>query len=130
MKTSKTNDTRYLLPDNLTKKLFLDTLKTCFTVKQFRNTTEKFSILESFEWNLYKNKLLAIRHENHSISLWNELNLFDDDFAQEIEDSNSRSRFWWEFPDSEAKETLKPLLKLRALYPVYEGILKIEQFPR
>ena len=127
MKTSKTNDTRYLLPDNLTKKHFLDTLKTCFTVKQVRNTTEKFSILESFEWNLYKNKLFAIRHENHSISLWNELNLFDDEFAQEIEDSNSRSRFWWEFPDSEAKETLKPLLKLRALYPVYEGILKIEQ---
>lgn len=127
MKTSIINDTRYLLPDNLTKKHFLDTLKTCFTVKQVTNTSENFSILENFEWSLYSKKMMAIRHENQTISLWNEFDLFDDEAALLIDNITAHARFWWNFPDSEARQTLKPILKLRALYPVYKGIVKIEQ---
>ncbi|MCW8929726.1 MAG: CHAD domain-containing protein [Gammaproteobacteria bacterium] len=127
MKTSKTNKTHFLLPDNLTKKHFLDTLKENFTIKQVENVTEPFSILDTFEWGLYQNNLMAIRHKDQSISLWDESNLFDDESLLEIKDINASSKFWWDFPDSEAKETLKPILKLRALSPVYKGILKTEQ---
>jgi len=126
MKTSTSNDIRYLLPDHLSKKQFLDTLKTCFTVKQVESNTEKFSILESFEWNLYRKKILAIRHENQSISLWNESNLFDNESVINIDNIGARSKFWWDFPDSEGKQVLKPILKLRALYPFFKGTLKIE----
>ncbi len=126
MKTSKINDTRYLLPDNLTKKHFIDTLKSSFTVKQVENISENFSILESFEWNLYRHKFLAVRHQNHSITLWDEANLFDDELSFEIEEINARDKFWWDFPDSEARDILKPMISLRALHPVYKGILKIE----
>ncbi|NOQ77909.1 MAG: CHAD domain-containing protein [Gammaproteobacteria bacterium] len=127
MKSSKISDTRYLLPDNMTKKHFLETLKSAFVVKQIANSSEKFSILESFEWGLYKNNLLAIRHENQSISLWNKHNLFDIELAQKIDDINANSRFWWDFPDCTAKEILKPILDLRSLSPIYKGVLKIEQ---
>ncbi len=128
MKTSQINQAHYLLPDNLTKKLFLDTLKSSFSLKQVENTTENFSVLDNFEWRLYQKKLMAIRHKDQSISLWNESDLFDDELALKIGDITSQSKFWWDFPDSPAKKTLKPILNLRALHPVYNGVLKIEEF--
>lgn len=127
MKTSKTNQAHYLLPDKLTKKLFLDTLESKFNIKQVENTTENISILDSFEWGLYSKKLMAVRHKDQSISLWNESDLFDDELSLDIEDINAQSKFWWDFPDSQAKEILKPILDLRALYSIFKGVLKIER---
>ncbi|MCU7940537.1 MAG: CHAD domain-containing protein [gamma proteobacterium symbiont of Bathyaustriella thionipta] len=127
MKTSKINDKRYLLPDNMTKKHFLETLKSEFIVKQIENINEQFSILESFEWGLYKKQLLAVRHEDQSISLWNNDNLFDSEVALKIDNINAASRFWWDFPDCEAKQLVKPILKLRSLNPIFKGVLKTEQ---
>ncbi len=126
MKTSKINDTRYLLPDDLTKKHFIETLKSYFSIKQIENTSENFSILETFEWNLYRHNILAVRHQNQSITLWDEDNLFDDELSFEIEEINARDKFWWDLPESEAKDRLKPMIDLRALHPVYKGVLKIE----
>jgi len=127
MKLSTSSDAYCLLPDSMTQKNFLDTLKSEFIIKQLDNVREKFSILENFEWTLYKERLLAIRHENHSISLWNEDSLLDTESAQHIDDLNATSRFWWDFPACAATEQLKPLLKLRSLEPIYEGVLKTEQ---
>ncbi len=127
MKTSKITESRYLLPDSLTKKLFLETLSSRFCVKPVDIKTEKFSFLESFEWGLYLNKMIAVRHDDQSISLWHEKALFDDEAALDINDINARSKFWWDFPDCEAKDRLKPILNLRALYPIFTGTLKIEQ---
>ena len=126
MKSSKNSDTYCLLPDNMTQKSFLDTLKSEFIIKQLENIREKFSIVENFEWTLYKERLLAVRHENHSISLYNEDSIFDSEAAQTINELNAGSRFWWDFSACDATEQLKPLLKLRSLEPVYKGILKIE----
>lgn len=127
MKSSRIRDTRYLLPDNLTKKHFSDTLKSRFIVKQADSSSEKISILESFDWGIYKNNLLAVRHENQSISLWDADNLFDIELAQKIDGIDANSRFWWNFPDCEAKETLTPILNLRSLSNIFKGILKTEQ---
>jgi len=127
MKSSRIRDTRYLLPDNLTKKHFSDTLKSSFIVKQTDSSSEKISILESFDWGLYKKNLLAVRYENQSISLWDADNLFDSELAQKIDDIDASSRFWWDFPDCEAKETLTPILNLRSLSNIFKGILKTEQ---
>jgi len=128
MKSSRIRDTRYLLPDNLTKKHFSDTLKSSFIIKQTDSSSEKISILESFDWGLYKKNLLAVRHENQSISLWDADNLFDSELAQKIDGIDASSRFWWDFPDCEAKETLTPILNLRSLSNIFKGILKTEQF--
>lgn len=127
MKSTKISDTRYILPDNLTKKHFTDTLKSNFIVKQLNHTSEKISIVESFDWGLYTKNLLAVRHENHSISLWNEANLFDAESPLKIDNINANSRFWWDFPEGEGKELLKPILKLRSLSPIFSGTLKTEQ---
>ncbi len=127
MKSSRIRDTRYLLPDNLTKKHFSDTLKSSFIVKQTDSSSEKISILESFDWGLYKKNLLAVRYENQSISLWDADNLFDTELAQKIDGIDASSRFWWDFPDCEAKETLTPILNLRSLSNIFKGILKTEQ---
>lgn len=127
MKTSTINESRYLLPDNLTRKLFLETLNHSFSVKPIDVKSEKFAFLETFDWGLYSNKMTAVRHEDQSISLWHENALFDDESALDITDISARSKFWWDFPDSEAKDRLKPILNLRALYPIFKGILKIEQ---
>ncbi|MCP3849129.1 MAG: CHAD domain-containing protein [Gammaproteobacteria bacterium] len=127
MKTSKVTDTHYLLPDTLTKKQFIDTLKAHFTVKPVEKMSENFSIIDTFEWHLYNKNLMAIRHKNQSISLWSEDCLFDDELSLKIEEINARSKFWWDFPESEAKDILKPIIDLRALHPIYKGSLKVEQ---
>lgn len=126
MKTSIISDTRYLLPDNLSKKHFIDSLKSSFVVKQVDTSNEKISILESFDWGIYNNNLLAIRHEDQSISLWNKDNLFDAEAAIKIDKINAGSRFWWDFPECEGKNLLKPILKLRSLSAIFKGILKVE----
>lgn len=129
MKLSKIRQTRYLLPDNMTKKSFLDTLGQEFVVKQVENTFEKFAILDSFEWALYEHGIMAIRQDNKLISLWfDEEEILDPDVAHVIEGINAKTRFWWQLPDSPEQKVLKKLLDLRALYPIFEGMLRTEQF--
>ncbi len=129
MKLSKIRQTRYLLPDSMTKKSFLDTLGQHFIVKQIENNLEKFALLDSFEWALYEHRIMAVRHENQRISLWfEEEDILDPDMAHNIEHISAKTRFWWEFPESSERDILKKLLDLRALYPVYEAMLRTEQF--
>ncbi len=128
MKTSKVTDSRYLLPEKTTKKHFLETLKSSFIVKQTEQSSEDFAILDTFEWNLYHHHILAIRHEDHHISLWQQQDLFDPELALNIDNINTQTRFWWDFPDGEAKDYLQPIINLRSLNAVYQGILKIEHF--
>ena len=128
MKSSKITYTRHLLPENMTKKHFLDTMKKCFIVKQVESTSEPFTILDSFDWGLYHHKMMAIQHKNYSISLWKEEDILDPELSQSIDNVNARSRFWWDFPESPARLILQNILDLRALSPVYKGLLKIEQF--
>ncbi len=129
MKLSKIRQSHYLLPDNMTKKSFLDTLGQEFIVKQVENTFEKMAILDSFEWALYEHRILALRHDNQRISLWfNEEDILDPDEARTIEGINARTRFWWQLTESPERDILKKLLNLRAMYPLYEGLLRTEQF--
>ncbi len=128
MKTTKQNYTRYLMPENMTKKHFLDSLKKYFVVEEVESKTETFSILENFVWGLHEQRLMAIQHENNNISLWNEDDVLDPDLSLTIENSNSKAKFWWDFPDSPTRDILRNILNLRALHPVYQGIIKIEQF--
>jgi CHAD domain-containing protein len=128
MKAIKQSYTRFLLPENMTKKLFLDTFKKFFVVNEVINKTEDFSILDSFSWQLHNHRLLAIRHQNSHISLWNEKDLLDPGLSMNIENINTKAKFWWDFPESPAKDILQDILKLRALDPVYQGTLKVEQF--
>ncbi len=126
MKTTTISDTHYLLPETISKKYFIESLSEHFIVKAIDNSSEHFTILETFEWSLYKNKQLAIRHENQTIRLFKEENLFDNEASETIPNTNKQARFLWDFPDCDAKQTLSPLLNLRALSPIYQGILKIE----
>lgn len=126
MKTSEACDYYYLLPDSLSKKNFLETLKRIFVVRKIDTVSENVSILETFDWGLYKQRLLAIRHEDQSIGLWDEKNLFALDMAKKIDNISEKARFSWDFPTCEATKILAPLLKLRSLNPIYKGILKIE----
>ncbi len=129
MKLSKIQQSRYLLPDNMTKKSFLEILGQEFVVKQVENTFEKFAILDSFEWALYQHGILAIRHDNQRISLWfDEEDMLDPDVAHTIDNINAKTRFWWQLPESPERDVLKKLLDLRAMYPVYDGLLRTEQF--
>jgi len=128
MKSSQLSESRYLLPENITKKDFLDNFGQSFTVKAAKASNEKFTIVDSFEWGIYQAGMLAIRHQDNSIRLYKENSLLDSDASLDIGKINARSRFWWDFPDSPAREILKKILDLRALYPVFNGLLKIENY--
>lgn len=138
MKTSETNYTRHLLPASMAKKHFLDTFKQSFTVKEVLNTSENFTLLDSFDWGLYNSGYIAIRVPDNRMIFWSQNDLLDPELSQIIENSSAKSKFWWDFfaPETDKAETsnsnikkiLKKALKLRALSPVYKGILKTQQF--
>ena len=127
MKTSKLNDTHYLLPDTITKTFFLDSLAENFTVKVAKATQEKITILDSFEWGIYKKNKLAIRHEDHAVRVYDENELFVRDLAFSVDKVPARTKFWWEFPESEVRDFMTTTLGLRALIPVFNGSLRYEQ---
>ena len=127
MKTSQLNDTHYLLPDTITKTTFLDSLAENFTVKVAKATQEKITILDSFEWGIYQKNMLAIRHEDYAIRVYNENALFDRDLALSVEKAPARAKFWWELPESEVRDFMTTTLGLRALIPVFNGSLRYEQ---
>ena len=138
MKTLNTNYTRHLLPASMAKKHFLDAFKQSFTVKEVLNTSENFTLLDSFDWGLYNSGYIAMRLTNNRISFWKQNDLLDPELSQSIDNVSAKSKFCWDFFASENTETeaaaenikkiLKKALKLRALSPVYKGILKTQQF--
>jgi len=137
MKTTNNNYTRHLLPVSMTKKSFQDTLQKQFLFRETGNNSDEFTLLDSFGWGLYFNGLTAIRQKNQ-IMLWRQDNLFDPEQAQIIDNTNINCKFWWQLFKTESsdddqnaadlKNTLKKALDLRAIMPVYDGILKIQQF--
>lgn len=131
MKSKKNNYSRHLLPASISKKAFLDAFKQHFSIKETENSSDEFTLLDSFEWGLYFNGYIAT-HQAKQLNLWQQEDFLDPELSQSIANVNIKTRFWWELPDSdETKETkniFKKILDLRALSPVYKGILKIQQF--
>jgi CHAD domain-containing protein len=128
MKTSQVLNSRFILPDNINKKVLLEMLSQHFTVKTGQSINEDIAIIESFNWGLYQHNMLAVRQEDNSISLYTDDSTFlDPELALKIDGIGTRSRFWWDFPEGEARDILKGILDLRALYPVFQGKLKIEE---
>ena len=61
----------------------------------------------------HANRLLVRKCKNH-------FQLYTDDQSEEISGVKNDARFWWELPESAMRETLKPIIDLRAFMPVAE----------
>jgi CHAD domain-containing protein len=71
--------------------------------------------LDTFDWRLFRKNLTLVRDDNG-------LSLAD---VEALEPSSKASwprksnpKFWWQFPDGPLKDTLKPILDVRALMPL------------
>ncbi len=128
MKDSKIVSLRYILSEKITRKQMLDTFKACFSVTSTDSSSEKVDLVDSFEWGLYENNLLAFRDENNDLKIWYADELFAADQAIEIPCINPQASFWWDFQAIPERTLLEKTLALRALIKMAEGVLKIEHF--
>lgn len=128
MNPSKPTCARYILPGTTAKKDLIDRLERHFSVEETDSINEKLALLDSFEWGLHENDLIAFRYDNNNIKIWHAEALFDPDQAFLIENDNPQARFWWDFKAAPERDLLEKALDLRALLTISEGTLEIEEF--
>lgn len=124
MKDSNPPSSRHIIPLSIGRKAILETLGQLFTVKSTGNSSDKVVLVDSFDWGLFSNGLLAMRLADNNLTFWSSDNLFDADQASIVESDDPQAKFWWEFRTSPQREQLRGMLGLRALMPLSEGVLK------
>ena len=106
---------KYSLPDNFDKKQFIEELSEHYTIKQVPTRSESVAFYDTFDWRLF-NKSLILSTSGKKLLLRklakNEIILSADITTTPV--------FIWDFPESELKQRLKPILKMRALLKLVE----------
>jgi CHAD domain-containing protein len=108
-------DLKYTLPDGHNKQHFIAELAERYTIKKEPAVAERLTIYDTFDWRLFNKSLVLYASGNR---------LFLSKLAKsEIMHSAEISTFpvfIWEFPDSELKDRLAPIIKMRALIRLVE----------
>lgn len=126
MKDHNNARSRCVFPEKLAKDYIIASLRERFVVADSHIDELPVSIVDSFEWALYQNNMIAFRDLDYKLHVWNSDNLYADESVGLIESNTPEARFWWDFKESAPRDILQKLLKLRALMPMAEGTLTIE----
>ena len=104
------NNLTFKLPDNHNQKQFIGKLADQYALKKEPAVTERFTICDTFDWRLF-NKSLVLYASGNRLCL---RKLAEDEILHTAE-ITSLPVFIWDFPDSELKRQLAPIIKMRAL---------------
>ena len=108
-------DVKYSLPDDFDEKQFLGKLTDHFTIKKAPAISEKVVFYDTFDWRLY-NKSLVLYACGKKLFL---RKLAKSDYLFNA-DITAVPVFLWEFPESQLKQRLAPIIKMRALLKLVE----------
>ena len=108
-------DVKYSLPDDFDEKQFLGKLTDHFTIKKAPAISEKVVFYDTFDWRLY-NKSLVLYACGKKLFL---RKLAKSDYLFNA-DITAVPVFLWEFPESQLKHRLAPIIKMRALLKLVE----------
>ena len=107
--------TKYALPDGFDKKQFIDELSEHFTIRPSPAKSEIVAFYDTFDWRLYS-KSLILYASGKKLFL---RKLAKNEFILSAE-ITKRPVFIWDFPKSELRKRLKPIIKMRALLELVE----------
>ncbi len=81
-----------------------------YTLEKDHESNDPVCFFDSFDWRLFKKKCFVVQ-ENAQM-------LLSDKSGQQLVETNinpADSYFWWDFPDGEFQQLIKPVLSCRAL---------------
>lgn len=100
----------YHFPVDFDNNLLLSELEVEFSLRPDATLLQNITILDTFDWRLYKKSFTLYRVEDRLTLKW--LDDQEPEIEQKIE---TLPRFAWDFPDSKLKDILSPILEMRAL---------------
>ena len=101
---------KFNFPDEYNEQRLINELADHYSIKKERSIFESFAIYDTFDWRLF-NKSLVLYESGNKLVL---RKLFKNAIIHSVE-ITSPPVFIWDFPDSELKEQLAPIIKMRAL---------------
>ncbi len=105
-------ETTWLLKNTVENSVLVATLGSDFCVEIDPPTTSDMTIYDDFDAQLWNANHVLCRVNKHIFQLIN-----GSDCIAEVR-ASAKTRFWWDFPDSEVKSRLKKIIGLRAVMPV------------
>ena len=109
------NNLRFKLPDDHNEKQFIGRLANQYALKKMPAVAESFTICDTFDWRLFNKSLVLYAYANRLFLR----KLAEDEILHSAE-ITSLPVFIWDFPDSELKKHLAPIIKMRALLRLVE----------
>jgi len=109
------NNLKFKMPDGHNEKQFIDKLADQYALKKEPAVVEKFTICDTFDWRLFNNSLVLYASANRLFLR----KLAADEILHSAE-ITSLPAFIWDFPESELKRQVAPIIKMRALLRLVE----------
>ena len=109
------NNLKFKIPDGLNEKQFFGKLTDQYALKKEPTVTERFTICDTFDWRLFNKSLVLYAFGNRLF-----LRKLAKDKILHSAEIPSLPVFIWNFPDSELKKKLAPIIKMRALLQLIE----------
>jgi CHAD domain-containing protein len=106
---------KYSLPDGFVEKQFIRELTEHYAIRKEPAISEGITFYDTFDWRLYNKSLVLYASENKLFLR----KLAKSDFMHNLE-ITSQPVFIWDLPDSELKNKLAPIIKMRALLKLAE----------
>ncbi len=109
------NHLKFSLPDDYNQQQLTGALADHYVIKKERPVLKSMAIYDTFDWRLFNKSFVLYTSENKLFLR----KLFKNAIIHSAA-ITSPPVFIWDFPDSELKERLSPVLKMRALFKLIE----------
>lgn len=109
------NNLKFTVPNKYNEQDLMSELAVHYSIKKDRSMVETVVIFDTFDWRLF-NKSLVLFQSGNKLFL---RKLFENTIRQSAE-INTLPVFVWDFPDSELKKQLAPIIKMRVLLKLAE----------
>lgn len=103
------------VPEGHDERLFFDELSDHYSIKKGQYIYQRFGIFDTFDWRLF-NRSLVLYTRGKRLFL---RNLYEDESIESVQ-INAPPVFLEDFPDSDLKKLIEPIIKMRALIKLVE----------
>ena len=80
---------------------------------EYQNNPTVVTLLDDYDWDIWNADKLLLRSGNS-------YQLFSKERVEKADKVTNGARFWWDLPESALRDTVKPLINLRAFMPVVD----------
>jgi len=116
----------FILPPSYEVEELLGKINQVFSYIPEPPEEKNYQYFDTFDWRLFQNKLQLSLHEKKLLLKNSDRETLA---TPPVEiSSEAPPAFWWDFPDSQLKDKLEPVIKIRALMLLFHCCRKSRQF--